>query len=157
MEPEPDPNEKYIQALANLWYLYEMGGMALTDMRVWRWMYAHPLADAAQLQAATLEIAREIWNAYFEPYFGDKDSPVLGLYSHMISGGLYLHSYFLGNTIMFQIYDFMLGRDFAAELDRMCRLGRLTPRLWMQRAVGSDISTVSLLQTASEAVRWLQQ
>jgi hypothetical protein len=157
LESEPDPNEKFIQALANLWYLYEMGGMALTDMRVWRWMYAHPQTDAAQLQAATLEIAQEIWNAYFEPYFGDKDSPVLGLYSHMISGGLYLHSYFLGNTIMFQIYDFMLDKDFASELDRMCRLGRLTPRLWMQRAVGSIISTAPLLETASEAVSRLSQ
>jgi hypothetical protein len=155
LESEPDPDERFIQALANLWYVYEMGGMALTEMRTWRWMYSHPEAEVEELQAAVLRIAGEIWNTYFEPHFGDPDSPVLGLYSHMISGGLYLHSYFLGNTIMFQLYDHLAGRDFASELDRMCRLGRLTPRRWMQNAVGSDISTTPLLEAAEEAVRRL--
>ncbi len=157
LEAGPDPDERHIQALANLWYVYEMGGMALTDMRVWRWMYAHPEADSGQLQAAVLDIARDIWGAYFAPQFGDEESPVLALYSHMISGSLYLHSYFLGNIIMFQLYDYMRERDFAAELDRMCRQGRLTPRLWMQKAVGRDISTEPLLNAASEAVARLSR
>ena len=44
--------------------------MALVDMRVWRWMYAHPDATAAELREATLAIARDVWNRYYAPVFG---------------------------------------------------------------------------------------
>ena len=41
---------------------YEIGGVALVDMGVWRWMYAHPDAILAELREATLGIARDVWN-----------------------------------------------------------------------------------------------
>ena len=42
------------EALDDLWATYEIGGVSLVDMRVWRWMYAHPDATPAQLREATL-------------------------------------------------------------------------------------------------------
>ena len=37
-------------------------------------------------------------------------------------------------------------------MERMCRLGSITPGIWMQEAVGGPISTVPLLQAAEEAL-----
>jgi hypothetical protein len=134
------------QALANFWYLFEHGANALTEMRVWRWMYAHPDADVKRLKQAVLDIARSTWNEFCEPVLGHKDSHILAVYSHTVTGPLYLHNYVLGNIIMYQMYDYLQDRDLAGELERMCRLGRLTPDLWMQRAVGSPVSSAPLLR-----------
>lgn len=150
---KPDPREQDIQALANFWYVYEMGGQALTDMKIWHWLYDHPETTAEQLKLAVLEISRGLWRRYYAGHFGDPDSALLSIYTHMISGGLYLHSYFLGNIIMFQLYDYLGNRDFASELDRMCKQGALTPDLWMKGAVGTPISTKPLLKAVGEALR----
>ena len=121
-------------------------------MRTWRWLYAHPDADANQLKKAVQDIAKSIWNDYYAPVFGVKDTPILSIYSHFISGSLYLHSYVLGNVIMYQLYDFMEGKDFSKELERMCRQGRLTPDIWMKKAVGSCVSTAPMLRDVRKAI-----
>ena len=54
---------------------------------------------------------------------------------------------------MYQLYDYMADKNFAEELDRMCRLGRLTPDLWMERAVGSPVSSAPLLREVDEALK----
>jgi hypothetical protein len=37
-------------------------------------------------------------------------------------------------------------------MERMCRLGSITPDLWMNEAVGSPISTEPMLQAAQRAL-----
>ncbi|HUS87597.1 MAG TPA: hypothetical protein VMW76_10180 [Bacteroidales bacterium] len=34
--------QRILRALATLWYLVKMGGLALTDIEIWKWMYANP-------------------------------------------------------------------------------------------------------------------
>ena len=75
----------------------------------------------------------------------------------MISGGLYLYNYALGNISLLQIEKHIEGKDLPTELERMCKLGKLTPDLWMQRAVGAGLSTESLLKATEEALRYIQE
>lgn len=139
-------------ALNDLWSTYEIGGVALVDMGVWRFMYDHPDATPAQLREATLSIARDVWNRYYAPVFRVKDVELLAVYSHMISNGLYLPDYPLGHIISFQLVQQFRGRDFGAEFERVTRQGRLTPDAWMQGAVGGPLSAQALLDEARAAM-----
>ena len=145
------------EVLAVLWNTYEIAGVSLVDMGVWNWMYAHPEATPAELREATLGIAREVWNRYFAPVFGVRDSEILAIYSHMIVYGLYLPDYAIGHIIAFQIAQKLRNGDFGAEVERITRQGRLTPDAWVRGAVGEPISARALLQEAREAMaaeRW---
>ncbi|HEX9669520.1 MAG TPA: hypothetical protein VGC93_08560 [Thermoanaerobaculia bacterium] len=148
----PGPEAQRAQALATLWNTYEIGGVALVDMRVWNWMYAHPEATPAELRQAVLGIAREVWNRWYAPHFGVRDAEVLAVYSHMIVYGLYLPDYPLGHLIAFQVADRLRGEDFGAEFERVTRQGRLTPDAWMRGAVGEPLSARALLAAAREAL-----
>ena len=143
-----DAERRKNEALNDLWSTYEIGGVALVDMGVWRYMYAHPDVTPAQLREATLSIAREIWNRYYAPVFRVKDVELLAVYSHMISNGLYLPDYPIGHIIAFQLARHFRSRDFGAEFERVARQGRLTPDAWMQGAVGAPISAQALLDAA---------
>lgn len=138
--------------LGTLWMTYEIGGVSLVDMKVWNWMYAHPKATPAELREATLAIAREIWNRYFTPVFGQKDCEILAIYSHMIAYPLYLPDYAIGHIIDFQIGEKLEGKGFGAEFERMARQGRLTPDAWMRDAVGGPISAQALLKAARAVI-----
>ena len=140
------------ETLAILWNTYEIAGVSLVDMRVWRWMYGHPEATAAELREAVLGIARDVWNRYFAPVFGVRDSGVLAIYSHMIVYGLYLPDYAIGHVIAFQIARHLRDGDFGAEVERITRQGRLTPNAWVRGAVGEPISARALLDEAREAM-----
>jgi hypothetical protein len=145
------------EVLAILWNTYEIAGVSLVDMGVWNWMYQHPEATPAELREATLGIAREIWNRYFAPVFGVRDSEILAIYSHMIVYGLYLPDYAIGHIIAFQISQKLRTGDFGTEVERITRQGRLTPDAWVRGAVGEPISARALLAEAREAVaaeRW---
>ncbi len=139
------------------WGLYEIMGVSLVDMRMWQWLYEHPEATAAQLRETTLAIAREVWNSYYEPILGEKDSPILAIYSHMVNSPMYLPNYPLGHIVEFQLEEhfaqFTSNREFATEIMRMYRLGRLTPNHWMQQAVGSDLSTTPILNAIDAIVK----
>jgi hypothetical protein len=148
-----DADRRRNEALNDLWGTYEIGGVALVDMAVWQFMYAHPDATAAQLREATLSIARDIWNRYYAPLFRVKDVELLAVYSHMISNGLYLPDYPIGHIIAFQLAHHFNGRSFGAEFERVARQGRLTPDAWMQGAVGSPISARALLSEAAAAMK----
>jgi hypothetical protein len=150
---KPSAETRQTQALATLWNTYEIGGVALVDMRIWRWMYEHPEATPAELREATLSIARDVWNRWYAPVFGVKDSDILAIYSHMIVYGLYLPDYPIGHIIAFQIADKLEDGDFGAEFERVTRQGRLTPDAWMRGAVGGPISTKALLEAAREALK----
>ncbi|MEE1302549.1 MAG: hypothetical protein UHD64_07165, partial [Bacteroidales bacterium] len=124
-------------------------GVALVDMAVWEWLYANPEATAEDLKNATLRIAKETWNKYYEPVLGTKDSPLLAIYSHMVNSPMYLPNYPLGSIIEYQLEShfakFNSKQDFANEIKRIYTLGRLTPQEWMQQAVGANISTQPIL------------
>jgi hypothetical protein len=139
--------------LNDFWQTWEIAGVALVDIRVWHWMYEHPAATPAALREATLAIAREVWNRYYAPVLGARDSVLLGIYSHMISNPLYLFNYPLGHLIAFQIEEHMRtngppGREF----ERMASYGAVTPDLWMEHATGAPVSAAPLLRATETAL-----
>lgn len=137
-------------------FTYKTSGVALLDMKTWRWLYDHPQATAEELQGAVLAIAKSIWNQYFAEVFGARDVPILAVYTHLIGGMLYFPDYPLGQIISFQIEDFVHGKNLAVEMERMCRIGSVTPDLWMKLAVGAPISTKPLLEATAIAIRRLR-
>lgn len=139
------------------WGLYEIMGVSLVDMKLWQWLYANPDATASQLRDATVSIAKEIWNKYYAPVIGEKDSPILACYSHMVNSPMYLPNYPLGHIIEFQLEEhfakFTDNSEFAKELMRIYKLGRLTPNHWMQSAVGADVNTAPLLNAVNKILK----
>lgn len=149
---EENPEKVHMMALANFWSSYEIMGVSLVDQKVWKWMYAHPEADAAQLKEAVISIAKDVWNKYYAPVFGTKDEPILAVYSHMIDNPLYLSAYPIGHLIDFQIEKQIHGKVFADEVNRIYKQGRLVPQLWMKKAVGKKLSVKPLLEATKKAV-----
>ena len=147
-----DEMARHLESLDNIWSNYEIMGVSLVDMRVWKWLYEHPGATATELKTQVITTAREIWNAYYAPVFGVNDSPILAIYSHMIDNPLYLSAYPVGELIQFQVEGYLTGRDFAAEVNRMYSMGRLVPDVWMKKATGSSISTEPALEAARKAL-----
>ncbi|NOY06024.1 MAG: hypothetical protein GXO82_05260 [Chlorobi bacterium] len=152
-----NPEAEHYKALDVLWSTYEIAGVAMVDMRVWKWLYAHPDAGPAELKSAVQTIARDVWNEFFAPVFGVKDVTLLAIYSHMIDGGMYTPDYPLGHIISYQIEQYMKSRSLAAEMERMCKIGNVSPDLWMKLAVGKPISTDPLLSQAREALDILEK
>jgi hypothetical protein len=149
--PENNPHKRDLNILDNAWSAYEIMGVSVVDMEVWKWMYAHPTATAAELKEAVIGIAKSVWNQYYADVFGSKDEPILGVYSHMIEIPLYLSAYPIGQLIQFQVEEQVEGKNFASEVNRMYTQGRIIPQLWMKGAVGNEISTAALLHAASKA------
>jgi oligoendopeptidase F len=145
-------NQKSLNMLDTSWTLMEIMGVGLVDMRTWKWMYSHPNANAAELKKAVIQIATEVWNTYFAPVFGIKDQPILAIYSHMISNPLYLAAYSYGQIIEFQIEEYLAGKRFPDEIDRIYQQGRLIPQIWMQGAVGNKISVDPIIKQLDEAL-----
>jgi hypothetical protein len=151
-----DPLAEHLTALDKLWGSYEIMGVSLVDMQVWRWMYDNPDASPSALREQTMAIAKDVWNQYFAPVFGIEDSPVLAVYSHMIAYPLYLSAYPLGRLIEFQIENHIRNRNLARETDRMFAIGRLIPQYWMEEAVGSRISAQPMLEAAGQALEQIR-
>jgi hypothetical protein len=150
---DSNPDKEHLLSLDAIWSCYEIMGVSLLDMQVWRWLYANPEATPAQLKEAVIRISKEVWNQYYAPVFGSKDEPILAIYSHMIDNPLYLSNYPVGHLIDFQIDGFIKDKNFASEVDRMYMLGRLTPQAWMQGAVGTPISIDPMLKATDEALK----
>jgi hypothetical protein len=150
----PDAKSEALKTLNDFWGTYEISGVALVDMAVWHWMYAHPEATAEQLRAATLEIAKGIWNRYYASVFGKKDVVLLAIYSHMIDSFLYLPDYPIGHLIAFQIEEQMKkAGSIGPEFERMAKMGRVTPDLWMENATGKPVSADALLASTGDALK----
>jgi hypothetical protein len=155
---KPDATSDAHGVLDDFWGALEISGVALVDMRVWRWMYAHPEATPAELREATLQIARDVWNQYFAGVFGRRDVVLLAVYSHMISSGLYLPDYPIGAMIALQIKQQVRRTgNLGSEFERMSRQGRLTPDLWMERATGAPVGPAALLAATEEALATVGQ
>jgi len=153
----PDENSHLLMALDNLWMNYEIMGVSLVDMRVWKWLYENPDATAAQLKETVVNTATDVWNQYYAPVFGVKDSPVLAIYSHMIDNPLYLSNYPVGHLIQFQVEQYLEDKKLADEVYRMFSLGILVPQVWMKQAVGSPISIDPSIKSAEEALGKIMQ
>jgi hypothetical protein len=154
---ETNPDKESLDALDNLWSCYEIMGVSLVDMNVWKWLYANPNATKEQLKDQTVKIAKEVWNKYYAEIFGSKDQPILAIYSHMIDNPLYLSAYPIGHLIEFQIDRQIQGKNLASEMIRMCVQGRLIPQQWMKGAVGGKLSGEPTLQAAEAALKALDK
>jgi hypothetical protein len=161
----PRAEDRGAGCLATLWNTYEIAGVSLVDMRVWRWLYAHPDATPAALREAVLAIAREVWDRFFAPRLGHPGCEALAIYSHMIAYSLYLPDYALGHIVAFQLaarlrqVEQEAGEQpgaVGAELERIARQGRLTPEAWMRGAVGGPVSAAALLAAARQALASVQ-
>lgn len=148
-----DPLVADYETLEIAWSVYEIMGVSLVDMNVWKWMYEHPDANAAELKVAVMDIAKDIWNKYYAPVFGVKDQTILAIYSHMIENPLYLSAYPIGYLILFQNEQYIKDKNFADEIIRIYSQGRLTPDAWMIQATGKKLSSQPLLEAASESVK----
>ncbi|MEA3307284.1 MAG: hypothetical protein U9Q34_05830, partial [Elusimicrobiota bacterium] len=148
-----DENSEAMKALDTFWMAREIAGVALVDMRMWRWLYENKDANADELKNAVVSIAKDVWNSYFADVFGFKDSSILAIYSHMISSGMYLPDYPLGYIIAYQVEEYFKTHDLAGEMERMCKLGSISPAQWMREAVGEDISTEPLIKAAGKALK----
>ena len=137
-----------------IWGMYEIMGVSLVDMRMWQWLYANPNATAADLREAVLAIAADVWNAYYYPILGEKDSPLLGIYSHMVGYALYLPAYPIGNLVQYQLEEHLAKcatpEEWAKEYTRIYQQGCLTPNAWMRGAVGSPMSVEPILKAVRE-------
>ena len=140
-----------------IWGMYEIMGVSLVDMRMWQWLYAHPEADAAALRETVIAIASEVWNQYYAPILGEKDSPLLGIYSHMVGYALYLPAYPIGNLVQYQLDEHLANcatpEEWAKEYTRIYQQGCLTPDAWMRGAVGKPMSVEPILNAVHEVLR----
>jgi len=151
--PAPDVKSQAEKTLNDFWSTYEIAGVALVDMGVWHWMYDHPQATPKQLDQATVQISKDIWNRYYAPVFHKNDVVLLGIYSHMIDSFLYLPDYPIGHMIAFQIEEQMKkAGSIGPEFERMARMGRITPDLWMERATGRPVGPEALLDATQRAL-----
>lgn len=144
-----------MRVLDRFWSTFEIAGVALLDLEIWHWMYQHPEATAAELREAVVSTARALWNRHYAAVFGVRDALLPAIYSHIVAYGLYTPDYPLGYLITAQVEEFVRSRDLAVEMERMCRLGRLAPDIWMQQAVGQDVSNEALIDAAERALHQL--
>lgn len=147
-----NPLKDHLMALDNFWASYEIMGVSLVDMQVWKWLYNNPDATPAQLKEAVITTAKEVWNKYYAGVLGGNDEPLLAIYSHMIDNPLYLSNYPVGHLIDFQVEQQVTGKNLASEITRMLVQGRIVPQLWMKGAVGREISIEPTLEAAGKAL-----
>ncbi len=150
---KPDPNAEHARALRAFWDSWEIAGVALTDLDVWRWMYEHPDATPAQLRDAALAIARGYWDRYYAPVLGKPGDPQLAIYSHMINEFIYLYRYPIGHLIAFQLEEKLRGPDSGKAFEKAASHGRVLPDLWMEHATGKPVVVEPMLNATEAALR----
>ncbi len=151
--PGPDAEAQRLRVLNDFWQTWEIAAVALVDIEVWHWLYAHPKATPAQLRAAVVEISTATWRKYCAPVLGGTDTPLLGIYSHMVSYPLYLFNYPLGHLIAFQLEEQVKKAGVVGpEVERFSTFGALTPDEWMKNATGAPVSSDSLLRATQAAL-----
>lgn len=154
---KPNVEGERLRVLNDFWMTWEIAGVALVDIAVWHWLYEHPKATAKDLRAATVRIAQDVWNRYYAPVLGGKGTPLLGIYSHMVSYPLYLFNYPLGHLIAFQIEEHLKkSPKLGAEFERMAVLGAVTPDAWMMNATGEPVNAQALLRATESALKDLK-
>jgi hypothetical protein len=140
------------EAIHSLWMTAEIAGVSLLDMRIWNWLYAHPRATPAETREAVLGASRDVWNRWFAPHYGVRDVDLLAIYSHIVNAAMYLPDYAIGHIVAFQLAERLRNVPFGEEVERVARLGRLTPDAWMRSAVDGPVSAEPLLAAARAAL-----
>ena len=102
-----------LNTLDIFWGCYEIMGVSLVDIRVWKWLYANPKANADQLKNAVISIAKDVWNQYYAPVFKTQNESILAIYSHMIIDPLYLSAYPIGHLIDFQLESYLKDKNMG--------------------------------------------
>jgi len=151
-DKKAETEKESLLTLDNFWSIYEIMGVSIVDMNVWKWLYENPAATPEELRTKVIIIAKDTWNKYYADVFGIKDQPILAIYSHMIDAPLYLSAYPIGHLIDFQIEGQLKGRNFGSEIQRIYTQGKLTPEVWMPKAVGNKISINPMLKAVDEAL-----
>lgn len=149
---ESSSNKEELMALDDLWSCYEIMGVSLVDINLWKWLYNNPNADAVQVKEATITIAKDVWNKYYADIFGTRDETILGIYSHMVDNPLYLSAYPIGHLVDFQLEKQFTGRKFSDEVQRIYQQGRLIPQVWMKGATGEPLSNKPILEASTKAI-----
>jgi hypothetical protein len=150
---EVNKDKEKMWTLDQAWSLMEIMGVGMLEMKIWKWLYENPETTPAQLKDAVIVNALDVWNKYFAPVLGVKDSPILAIYSHMIDAPLYLPNYSYGQIIEFQLEGDLKGKNFSDEINRIYRQGKLTPQQWMKGATGEKISAQPILSALEEALK----
>ncbi len=148
--------DSYENTLDQFWSIFEIMGVSLVDMRVWKWLYQNPDATSEQLKFQVISIAKEVWNEFYAPVFDIKDQTILAIYSHMIASPLYLSAYPFGLLIDFQLENYINDKNFATEVERIFKLGRLTPDSWINQATGNSISLEPIFKCTENAIKNLE-
>ena len=150
---KPSAEADALKTLNEFWGTYEIAGVALVDMGMWHWMYDHPNATPAELNAAVVQIAKDVWNRGYAPVFHTRDVTLLGVYAHMVNEFLYLPDYPIGHMIASQIEQQMeKAGNVGAEFERMAKMGSVTPDLWMKNATGAPVGPEALLRATEKAL-----
>jgi len=153
----PSAESRALQTLNDFWGTYEIAGVALVDMEMWKWMYAHPDATPAQLRDAVVQISRDIWNRYYARHFNQRDVTLLGVYAHMVNNFLYLPDYPIGHLIAHQIEEQIEhAGKIGPEFERMAKIGSVTPDLWMRTATGKPVGAQALINATDRALAALE-
>lgn len=145
--------DKYFLILDTFWDGFEICGVALLDIHIWRWMYRHKDASPEEINIATRALAKNIWKKYFAPVFGIDDDYILAIYSHIIGYGLYMPNYAIGQIATFQVLDFCRRKHWPTEMERMCKIGSISPNTWLKQAVGSPLSLEPMFRLVKEALK----
>ena len=150
----PDAEAQKAKTLNDYWMTFEIAGVALIDIRAWHWMYEHPDAAPAELRDAVVQISKDVWNRFYAPVLGGKDTVLLGIYSHLVAYPLYTPDYPMGHLIAFQIEERLKSSQaLGVEFERMARFGSLVPDLWMKNATGAPVSADALLRATERALQ----
>ncbi len=151
---EDNPDREALMVLDNFWSTYEIMGVSLVDMNLWKWLYENPNATKDEVKSAVIRIAKDIWNKYYADVFGVKDQPILAIYSHMIDYPLYLSAYPIGHLIEFQVENYLKDKILGLEMERMLKKGKVTPKYWMLNAVGNELSIKPTLEATKQAIEY---
>ncbi len=138
--------------LHSLWHCYELCGVSLLCMDTWKFMYDNPQATISELKNYITGHAKEIWNKWYAPVLNEKDSLLLAVYSHMIDHGLYLPNYPIGEMIRSQIEHHIQDKKLSIEMEKLCTQGALTPMLWLEKGMGSPLSTEFMIKAGEKAL-----
>jgi hypothetical protein len=71
----------------------------------------------------------------------------------MIDTPLYLSAYAFGQIIEYQLDQYLEGKDFATEVERIFSQGRLTPNVWMKQATGSPLTVEPMLEAVRKVIK----
>lgn len=141
-----------IVTIQRYWDPFEIAGPALTEIRLYHWLYKNRGATANQIMKAVRRIGDEIWDEFYARIFGPKSHGLMSVYSHMLWGDFYLAEYPMGHVIAYQVRKHLADKPLSTEMERICALGNIYPEEWMKAAVGSEISVQPMLEDAAKAL-----